>query len=294
MKLEEKDLFLLAQCAISAAYQAGHIIAEESSNTHEVSYKEGRENLAAQVLTKVDLLSQVRVMQILGPTCGTYDLAMLSEESPDDGGRLEKDYFWCIDPLDGTLSFINGTPGYSVSIGLVSKDGIAQIGVIYDPLRKVLYHAIRGRGAYRNGVQWTDQSAASKGLDKLTLIADKSFSESDWFSDLVDGLKSEYHPLEVISHGGGAMNAMWVLENTPALYLKYPRNDNRGGSLWDYAASNCIFNEYSDSCVATDYFGEPMALNYSESTFMNHNGILYASDRSVAEKGRSVGNYQTD
>ena len=52
-----------------------------------------------------------------------YDFGILTEETPDNGSRLVKDYFWCVDPLDGTLPFTEGTPGYSVSIALVSKSG---------------------------------------------------------------------------------------------------------------------------------------------------------------------------
>ena len=51
----------------------------------------------------------------------TYDLALLTEESEDDRSCFEKDYFWCIDPLDGTLPFTRNEAGYSVSIGLVAE-----------------------------------------------------------------------------------------------------------------------------------------------------------------------------
>ena len=52
-----------------------------------------------------------------------YDLALLTEELEDDGSRHVKDYFWCIDPIDGTLPFTQKKPGYGVSIALVARDG---------------------------------------------------------------------------------------------------------------------------------------------------------------------------
>ena len=52
--------------------------------------------------------------------------------------RLELNYFWCIDPLDGTLPFIEGKVGYAVSIGLVSRDGTPLIGVVCDPYHQTL------------------------------------------------------------------------------------------------------------------------------------------------------------
>jgi myo-inositol-1(or 4)-monophosphatase len=108
--------------------------------------KNGGASLAAQVVTEVDHLSQDIILKTLHPSCLIYDLALLSEESPDDNQRLQKDYFWCIDPLDGTLPFIESVPGYSVSIALVSREGQSMLGVVYDPVTQTLYHAIQGQG----------------------------------------------------------------------------------------------------------------------------------------------------
>ena len=49
--------------------------------------------------------------------------------------------------------------------------------------------------------------------------------------------------IDVIKHGGAAMNAMWVIENSPALYFKFPKESDGGGSLWDYSATAVIFKE---------------------------------------------------
>ena len=70
------------------------------------------------------------------------------------------------------------------------------------------------------------------------------------------------------------LNACWVLDNTPAIYLKLPKE--RGGSVWDYAATTCIFNELN--LPAHDIKGLLFELNRKDSTFMNHRGILFASN----------------
>ena len=114
MQLSTNDLYLLSQCAISAALQAGQMIANFDRDKLTVNTKKAGTSLASQVVTEVDHLSQAIILQTLQPGCDIYDLALLTEESPDDGSRLEKDYFWCIDPLDGTLPFIEGVHGYSV------------------------------------------------------------------------------------------------------------------------------------------------------------------------------------
>lgn len=80
----------------------------------------------------------------------TYpDHAILSEESGDDG--READYRWVIDPLDGTTNFSEGLPLFSVSIGLEYR-GTTVVGVVYAPYLDELFHAVRGVGAFLNGV----------------------------------------------------------------------------------------------------------------------------------------------
>jgi 3'-phosphoadenosine 5'-phosphosulfate (PAPS) 3'-phosphatase len=47
--------------------------------------------------------------------------------------HLNKDYFWCIDPLDGTLPFIEGLTGYAVSVALVARNGKPLLSAIFLP-----------------------------------------------------------------------------------------------------------------------------------------------------------------
>ena len=157
MKLSSTDLTVLTDLAIRAAEEAGEMIAH--SRPEAVEKKEGAVTLASSVVTEIDRAAEVMILDVLTPTLEEYELALLTEETPDDGGRLTADYFWCIDPLDGTLPFIEGAPGYSVSIGLVARDGTPQIGVVYDPITTTTYHAIAGHGSFRNGERWPEAEA---------------------------------------------------------------------------------------------------------------------------------------
>ena len=71
-----------------------------------VKNKPSGSSRASQIVTEVDLMSQEMILKHIHPTCEEYDLGLLIEESNDDLSRFEKDYFWCIDPLDGTLPFV--------------------------------------------------------------------------------------------------------------------------------------------------------------------------------------------
>ena len=70
----------------------------------------------------------------------------------EESGAAESDseFTWIIDPLDGTLNFIQGIPHFAVSI-TVSKGKHLEHGVIVDPIRHEEYIASRGYGAQLNG-----------------------------------------------------------------------------------------------------------------------------------------------
>jgi myo-inositol-1(or 4)-monophosphatase len=56
---------------------------------------------------------------------------------------------WIIDPLDGTTNFIHGVPNFSVSIAAKQNSSVL-VGVVWDPLRRELFTATAGRGAFLN------------------------------------------------------------------------------------------------------------------------------------------------
>jgi fructose-1,6-bisphosphatase/inositol monophosphatase family enzyme len=277
------DLSELAQCALSAAKAAGKVIQGYYGGGVEVFSKKGGDSLASQVVTEVDRKAQDAILAVLRPSMDLYDLALLTEESEDDGSRFQKKYFWCIDPLDGTLAFSEGENGYAVSIGLVARDGSPQIGVIYDPVSEVLWQAAKGQGVQRNGQDWK----VSDRRGTLTFTYDRSFEVHPQFSSLCHALSQVGRGLglqgiEATQYGGSVMNAMHALENGPGCHLKLPKPEEGGGSLWDYAATACIYEEVG--AWATDVYGQPLELNRRESTFMNHRGVLYASGPNLGKK----------
>ncbi len=285
MQLTVNDLHLLAQTAISAALKAGRFIASFNQKNLAVAQKKGGSSYASQVVTEVDHLSQAIILKALSASCSRYDLAVLTEEKTDDNSRLNKDYFWCIDPLDGTLAYIESKAGYSVSIALVSKTGVPVLGVIYDPLEHIFYHAIQNQGAYRNGKPWQPlETTETKTI--LHFISDRSFASHPAYASVVNSLQayareSGLSGIKIIQQGGAAKNACWVLEKQPASYFKFPSNKKGGGCFWDFAASCCLFNELN--AVVTDIEGNALQLNRPESLFLNHCGVLYASDKKLAE-----------
>ena len=270
------DFDKLQRVGISASKEAGNIIMSHFEKDIEVATKQGMSSYAAQVVTEVDKACEEVILKHLKPISNELDLAILSEETEDDGSRLVKPYFWCIDPMDGTLAFIEKREGFSVSIALVRKDGVPVLGVVYDPVSKTVYTAQRGKGAHKNGVP----IVLEKKNDFLTYVTDKKRNNKELPERILKELQTVREQLKldslmVLSGGGSVINAIKVLEHQPALMFKFPKKEKGGGSLWDYAATACIFHELGFR--ATDFNGAPLDLNRSDSLFMNHKGVWYSN-----------------
>ena len=283
MPLTAEALSHLADQAIRAARKAADAIAARMDLPKKAMQKSGIDSLSGQVVTDTDLLCQKIILDILEPAGRPHGIGLLTEELPDDGSRLQREYFWSIDPLDGTLAFVEGRPGFAVSIALVSRTGVPMIGVVADPSTGILTHAVRDQGIFRQGRP--PASAVTDPKRPLTWIMDRSFSKHPLYQETaarMEELRRDlgYSGLTIRNDAGAVINACRVLEDVPACYFKFPRKSKGGGSLWDFAATACLLQEAG--AVATDMAGAPLDLNRRTSTFMMHRGVLFASDRQLA------------
>ena len=270
------DLVQLSNIAIKAVLSAGKVIQKHMNEDVSVEIKKGGASYASQVVTLVDRACEKVILSHLLPTCDEFGIAILSEESEDDGSRFEEDFFWCIDPMDGTLPFINKQAGFSISIALVAKDGTPKIGVVFDPSTDTLYHAIKGNGAYKNGSPWEIKHTN----DHLTYVTDRKLKDTPRASEIERLLhehvkKLRLNGVEEMAGAGSVLNGILVLENGPACMLKFPKKESGGGSLWDFAATACIYHEMG--LPATNFEGGRLDLNRKDGTFMNQEGVFYTN-----------------
>lgn len=272
------DLDQLLEIAKEAAVKGGEEISSFDRSRLEVNSKSVGSSLASQVVTDVDILSQNAILSVLKPSCKEYNIGILAEEGNDDLSRLKRDYFWCVDPMDGTLSFINNDAGYSVSIALVDRSGTAVIGVVYNPVDNSLYYAQKGKGAFKNNKAFCSKSSGYA----LSVIVDRSLYNSTKFISSVDNFRKRGYEIQDVVHSGGAvMNAIWVVEKDLACYFKLPKPSDGGGCLWDFAATSVIVKESGAFC--SDIYGDQLDLNSSESIFMNRKGVCYCSSQELLD-----------
>ena len=138
--------------ASAIAKEAGARLREFFAQGVETEYK-GDVDLVTVADRTVEKLIRNRLAEAF-PEHGVY-----GEEGTRE--RLEAEFRWYVDPLDGTTNFAHGFPQFCVSLGLEQKqlggraepdeDGTLVAAVIYDPMRDELFTAERDRGALLNG-----------------------------------------------------------------------------------------------------------------------------------------------
>jgi len=131
-----------ARAAAAAAREAGALLARHAGRPRHVATKRS----AIDLVTDVDRASERLIERRLrrhDPRVG-----FLGEERGQRSGTAPSR--WIVDPIDGTNNFVHGLPMFGVSIALEQR-GQVVVGVIYDPMRKELFSAMRGGGAFLNG-----------------------------------------------------------------------------------------------------------------------------------------------
>jgi myo-inositol-1(or 4)-monophosphatase len=56
---------------------------------------------------------------------------------------------WIIDPIDGTMNFLNGVPQFAISVGYEENREL-KCGVIFNPISNEMFCAEKGNGSYLN------------------------------------------------------------------------------------------------------------------------------------------------
>lgn len=120
----------------------------------------------ANFVTAYDSLVQktlISKLKILFP-----EAEFVGEEDGRSTYRKTGEYAFFIDPIDGTTNFINDFKASAICVGM-ARNGVLEIGVVYNPFRDELFYAQRGEGAFLNGQRLNIEN---KGLKEGILCID--------------------------------------------------------------------------------------------------------------------------
>ena len=128
--------------AWEAANAAGEIIRPSWQQPKLIDFKG-----AIDLVTSVDKECERTIVEVIRRKFP--DHSILAEEETELEGA-QREYRWIVDPLDGTTNFAHGYPQFCVSIAL-EHNGQVIVGLVYDPLRRECFRAIKDQGATLNG-----------------------------------------------------------------------------------------------------------------------------------------------
>jgi 3'(2'), 5'-bisphosphate nucleotidase/myo-inositol-1(or 4)-monophosphatase len=125
----------------------------------------------------------------------------------------------------------------------------------------------------------------------LTFFTDRSFTKHPDYDAVVEALGPiardlGYDGVDAGYRGGGVLHALWLLESGPGCYFKFPKAEPGGGSIWDFAATACIYRELGLPVSAIN--GETLPLNQPDTTYMHHCGISYATNEKISQEVRKL------
>ncbi|MFL2679275.1 MAG: 3'(2'),5'-bisphosphate nucleotidase CysQ [Alphaproteobacteria bacterium] len=210
----------LKEMAVEAIFQAGEI-ALKLKEKLVINYKSPN-----QPVTNAD--KQIDNFLFNFFKTNTPDYGWLSEESIDNNSRFKNDFFWCLDPIDGTRSYIMGKPEYTISLALI-KNSSPVMGIIYNPETKDLFFAEKGKGAYCNKKNIFVNK--KKNIDTCSVVIssseEKKLKSYNFFTDK-----------EIITIGSIAYKIVLVAKGDIDIALSLTKKND-----WDLAAADLIIKE---------------------------------------------------
>jgi fructose-1,6-bisphosphatase/inositol monophosphatase family enzyme len=231
--------------AVRVALQAGENIASHCDTVGTILSQNISLNFKGQpedFCTAVDLQNEALVIQAIQKHFPSHDI--IGEESTGSGEipALSQNPTWIIDPIDGTTNFASGLPLTCVSIGLcVNKKPV--IGVVYAPMTNELYMAVRGHGAYRNGVKLRVEPTTNT-LRHAIVNFEFGYGRSDEdIAKMVGALQRllQHGCRAIRCLGSGVLDLCYIA--TGKMDVVYAGVASEGWKPWDYAAGLVIATE---------------------------------------------------
>lgn len=234
------------------ALKAGKAIMQVYERDFEIYEKEDK-----SPLSEADLLSNT----IICDSLAKFNLPILSEENSIISFEQRKnwEYFFLVDPLDGTKEFIKRNGEFTVNIALIHKQSPV-LGVVYAPALNLMYSAKKGEGAFKND----ELLPLALNKDTYKIVASKSHM-SDETKDFIDKLEVDKKK-ELISMGS-SLKLCLVASAEADIYPRLAPTME-----WDTAAADAIVREAKK--MSYDFYSKKPLL-YNKENLKNPYFVVY-------------------
>ncbi len=256
----------LLQYAIDAALKAGKAIMEVYAQPFEVYTKDDD-----SPVTQADLRASNIIKEVLKPT----GLPFVSEEDlPPDRSQYKR--YWLVDPLDGTVEFVNRNGEFTVNIALID-DKQPVLGVIYAPVMDRMWNAECGMRNYECGIAQGDAGLRpysafsiphSEFPRPFTVLVSRSHRTPE-VDAYINKVLRPAHPDLVIDTQGSSLKFARLAEGSADVYVCYSKTKE-----WDTAAADAILRAAGGKVLRISD-GQP--LEYSKADYPNPPFVAWAA-----------------
>jgi len=212
---------------VAIAKEAGSAIMQIYSQDFEVEYKKDKSPLTLADKKANDIIEN-SLNQL------SVNLPILSEEGKNIPYKQRKywEYFWLVDPLDGTKEFVKKNDEFTVNIALIYKD-TPVLGVVYAPALDVCYWAKQGDGAFKDGKRLPLKTENQRETYKIVASRSHMSTETQAFINNIDTDKKK----ELVSIGS-SLKICLVAEGEADIYPRL------GPTMeWDTGAAHAVVSE---------------------------------------------------
>jgi 3'(2'), 5'-bisphosphate nucleotidase len=184
-------------------------------------------------LTQADRLSHQILTEFLAEHTPQIPIISEEDEIVEWEERKNWEYFWLIDPLDGTKEFIDKNGEFTINLALIHQNSPV-FGIIHAPATQTTYWAERHKGAFRQNKTGTEQIRGRKKVAKKDLIAAISRSHlATQDKEMLQKYKIQ-HTLAM----GSALKFCLLAEGKADFYYRYNPTME-----WDTAAGQILVEE---------------------------------------------------
>jgi len=222
----------LLNIGINAAVSAGKVLTQSLNSLDRLHVTpKGRHDFVSEA----DHMSEETIIEIVRKRYPEHGI-VAEESGIHVGSGNDKDQFeWIIDPLDGTMNYLHNHPDFAVSIA-VTKNGILEHGIVFDPIRNDLYTASRNDGAQLNGKRIRVTHA--RNLKRSTIAVGTphpDYDYRDYWLDNVSGIIKGVGTVRVT--GSAALDLAHVATGRTDGFLQPSLK------IWDIAAGSLLVRE---------------------------------------------------
>ena len=132
------------QVAIETALKAGSIQKQYFGKENTVKIKD-----RLDIVSEVDLMCEDAIINKIQKNFPSHLINSEEQNLHVEKERNDMDWNWIIDPIDGTINYVNNFPFFAVSIALTYQ-GITQLGIIFNPILNQMYTSQINKGAFLN------------------------------------------------------------------------------------------------------------------------------------------------